>query len=146
MDWKPKRAVQTKVKDSKKIKIKREAWRLKCVNGRILYVGLEMTTFFQTFGLIMGFLPRKCLLPHKLLLCAGLYPVCGSICLQWYHLWWSLPSVCTTMSVHLPIHLTISCLIEFTCHIVIQSYKLYILTFIHPYIIHTQHIHNIIHT
>jgi len=44
-------------------------------------VSPKMATFSSRFfGLIKGFIPRKCLFSHKVLPCVGLYPVYGSIC------------------------------------------------------------------
>jgi len=81
------------------------------------------------FGPIIGFLPRKCLLLHKLLPCVGLYPVYGLICPQWFHLKRRLSSVCSVMSVHFPSYM--SCLVSSSLP-VIYSYT--VVEVVHSYI------------
>ena len=109
---------------------------------------------FPYFLLTMSLLPKR----HPLLPCARFYTINGSICSQQYHLQGSLPSVCTTMSVHLPSYL--SCLVSSSSPVTynIYNHTTYIHTFLSPYnltfihtlilsrihtFMHTQHIHYI---
>jgi len=147
MDWKSERAVQEKVWDSKK-KNKRKRHEDWSVPMEEHSVSVCIWRLLPDFQLIMSFLPRKCLLPHQLVPCSWPHPVNGSICPQWYHLQWSLPSVCTTMSVRLPSCL--SCLfrqshlfytvVQSYSYTVVQSYiHIFTHSYIHGYITYTQH-------
>jgi len=115
VDWKPERTVQAKIKDIKKMMIiligrkperaiyaKVKDYNKVTASGQTWFIwGILTVKRLPTWSIC-----KKCLLHHQLMLHVGLYPINGLILLQWYHLQWRLPSVCTTTSVHLPPHLS----------------------------------------
>jgi len=134
VDWKPVRAVQAKVRDSKertKSKKEHDYWS---VPTRKYSGSIYKWWLLPDFGL-MGFIPKKCLLHHQLIHHTGIYPDNGLIHLQWYYPQGRLMSVGAAMSVHLPSDLS-----NLISSSYIQSYKSYIHTLI--YFIHSC-IHNI---
>jgi hypothetical protein len=131
VDWKPERAIQAKVRDSKKKNKKSmtaEAHPWEKHSSTVCKWRL-LPDFW-----LMGFIPKKCLFHHQLI-CVGPCPDVDLIHLQQCYPQWRLPSGCTVMSVHSP---------SYQPNLVSSSY--YTVTPSYKYKFHTYIIHTFIHT
>jgi hypothetical protein len=152
VDWKPERAVQAKVRDFSK-KNKQKKWLLKHTSGRTLRVGLQNGDFFQILLVNNGLYPQEAFVAT---LCLTL----PRQRLDWFTIISSprkfVECLCCDVSPP-PVLPVLSRFIKSPVIYTSYSHTNYIHTFIHSYIhtlilshihtfIHTQHIHNIIHT